>query len=622
MNHTSVTNPLNYRLILENVSPISVQPDAASNKKWQLVFSDSFSIRKWYTLKLANISDAEGYLMHDTLAGFFRYVSMRNDILIHEIMADPEPSIGLPNLEWIELINASSFPINLIGWRIGKTNSRSGPLPHFILMPDSLLLVCSSGAVAQLNAYGNCKSVTYFPALSNSGDQLILSDEKGKIIHTVSYLDLWHENQVKKAGGWTLEMRDIKNPCTGMGNWSSSVSVVGGTPGKHNSIKGENLDYEPPILNRGYVSNPQTVCLVFNETLDSTTAVDKFKYSFDDPNLSVMRVTFPIANHEVLQLSVSQSLDSGKMYVIQYDDLMDCVGNRTGNSEPLRLGVKKLPDSLDLVVNEVLFNPKTGGSDMVELYNRSTKVIDLEDCYLAHLNDLGAVDNITRISEIPFPLLPQEYIAVTTDKIAIIRQYPSCDQNRLVEVSQMPSYSDDEGNVILLNRHGLELDRLNYKDEWHFPLLAETEGISLERLDVNGKTQNPQNWHSASGSSGFATPGNKNSQSTPYEFGLISLSVGPKWISPNNDGIDDLLILEYNFDAPGNVLQAFIYDARGAMVKSWLRTELCGKRGKFYWDGMLDSGKRVGYGAYVLYVEYFNGNGYVQKMKQAFFVGN
>jgi hypothetical protein len=621
MDHASVMNTFNYRLKPANTIPASVLPDATSNKKWKLVFSDSFSIRKWYDLELTNINDAEGYLMNDTMVRFFRYISKRNDILFHEIMADPEPSIGLPNLEWIELINASPFPINLGGWRIGKTNSRSGPLPQFILMPDSLLLVCSSGAVAQLSAFGNCKSVTYFPTLSNSGDQLILSDEKGKIIHTVSYMDQWHENQVKKAGGWTLEMRDIKNPCTGLENWSSSNFSVGGTPGKHNSIQGENRDYEPPILNRGYVSDPQTICLVFNETIDSTVAIDKLKYSFDDPNLSVMGVTFPFANHEVLQLTVNQSLDSGKMYIIQYYDLMDCVGNRTGNSEPVRLGVKKLPDSLDIIINEILFNPKTGGSDMVELYNRSKYVVDLEDCYLAHLNDLGSVDNITRISEKPFPLLPQEYIALTTDKTALIRQYPSCNPNRIEEIAQMPSYGDDEGNVILLNKQGQVLDGLSYADNWHFPLLEETEGISLERLDVDGKTQNAQNWHSASGSSGFATPGQKNSQSVPYEVGQRSLLLRPKWISPNNDGMDDVLILEYNFDAPGNVLQAFIYDARGAMIKRWLRTELCGKRGMFYWDGMLDTGKRVGYGAYVLFVEYFNGNGEVRKWKQTFFVG-
>ncbi len=259
---------------------------------------------------------------------------------------------------------------------------------------------------------------------------------------------------------------------------------------------------------------------------------------------------------------------------------------------------------------------------MVELYNRSKHVIDLEDCYLAHLNELGDIDNITRISETAFPLLPQEYIALTTDKSALIRQYPSCNLNRVQEILQMPSYGDDEGNVILLNKQGQVLDGLSYADNWHFPLLEETEGISLERIDVDGKTQDVKNWHSASAGSGFATPGYRNSQSVPYEVGQRSLLLRPKWISPNNDGMDDVLILEYNFDVPGNVLQAFIYDARGAMVKRWLRTALCGRRGMFYWDGMLDSGKRAGYGVYVLYVEYFNGNGEVRKSKQTFCVGD
>lgn len=142
-------------------------------------------------------------------------VANRYDIVIDELMADPTPQVGLPNNEWIELRNTSATTFNLSGWRIGDAASQSGPMPSYNLLPDSFVIVCTASAVAAMSAYGPTISVTSFPSLDNTGDLIYLRSPQNRIIHSVSYSDAWYQNELKKDGGWTLEMIDSKNPAAG-----------------------------------------------------------------------------------------------------------------------------------------------------------------------------------------------------------------------------------------------------------------------------------------------------------------------------------------------------------------------------------------------------------------------
>jgi len=172
----------------------------------------------------------------------------RYDVVIDEIMADPTPQAGLPNNEWLELRNTTAAPINLQNWRIGDATGQSGPMPNFILQPDSMVIVCTGSAVAVMSAFGTTISVTSFPSLDNTGDQLFLRAANGRTIHAVAYTDAWYQNELKKDGGWTLEMIDTKSPCTGSSNWKASAGTTGGTPGKKNSIEAVNTDGTPPHI--------------------------------------------------------------------------------------------------------------------------------------------------------------------------------------------------------------------------------------------------------------------------------------------------------------------------------------------------------------------------------------
>ncbi|MEI9935355.1 MAG: hypothetical protein WDM71_11030 [Ferruginibacter sp.] len=81
-----------------------------------------------------------------------------------------------------------------------------------------------------MSAFGITISVTNFPSLDNTGDELILKDENGNVIHAVQYNTDWYQNELKKNGGWSLEMIDTKNSCSGFSNWIASKDQSGGTP--------------------------------------------------------------------------------------------------------------------------------------------------------------------------------------------------------------------------------------------------------------------------------------------------------------------------------------------------------------------------------------------------------
>src|SRR5258705_11564771 len=203
------------------------------------------------------------------LSPFFSLAQNRYDVVLDEIMADPAPQVGLPNNEWIELKNTTASSINLQGWRISDATGQSGPLPNFTLQPDSFVIVCTGSAVAAMSAFGTTISVTSFPSLDNAGDQLFLKAANGKTIHAVFYSDSWYQNEVKKDGGWTLEMIDTKSPCAGSTNWKASINVTGGTPGKKNSIDALNNDGAAPQLKRAYTTDNITIILVYDEPVDS-----------------------------------------------------------------------------------------------------------------------------------------------------------------------------------------------------------------------------------------------------------------------------------------------------------------------------------------------------------------
>jgi hypothetical protein len=538
----------------------------------------------------------------------------RYDIIIDEIMADPSPQIGLPNNEWIELKNTSTVSINLLGWRIGDSGGQSGPMPNYTLDPGSYVIVCTGSAVAALSAFGNTISVTSFPSLDNDGEQIYLRDLNGQVIHAIQYSSAWYQNEIKKDGGWTLEMVDTQNPCSGSNNWKASINNAGGTPGTINSVNALNSDGIAPQLKNAYTTDNTTIILVFDEPLDSISGATTSNYSLDGGvSVASAETLSPLFNQ--VRLKTNGALTDNIIYNVTANNIKDCKGNTIGINNKTRTGLAADAIAGDAVVNEILFNPRSNAYDYAEFYNKSNKILDASKLYIGNRNTVGVIGTISQLSTTPFYIFPGDYVVITENAENLALNYLVTKPESVLIRSSLPSFPDDEGYVLLINQQGNIVDEVNYSDKWHFKLLDNTEGVSIERVDIDGLSQSADNWHSAASTAGYGTPGYKNSQSKSLQSIAATIEVTPKVFSPDNDGFDDITSIQYKIEQTGYVANVTIFDAAGRLVRNLVRNGTLGTSGYWNWDGLDDKGLKLSVGTYIIFTEIFNLQGKKDKFK-------
>ena len=611
------SNVLNYLVSNGIGNPLTAVRDLSNPALVHLVFAANFPIRTNLTLTVNGVQDLAGNAISNGTIVFSYFIALQYDIVIDELMADPTPLVSLPDIEWIELRNTTAFNIDLLGWRVGKPSGQSGPMSSYILKPDSFVIVCTGSAVAAMSAYGPAISVTSFPSLSNAGDLLYLRSPEGTVVHSANYTDAWYQNELKKDGGWTLEMIDTHNPCSGINNWKASVDASGGTPGRKNSVDAVNTDQTTPKLLRAYATDSVNIVLVFNEPLDSTNASLASGYSISDGigtplTATPLSILFDRVN---LRLAGTSALLRNKVYTVTVTGVTDCGGNTIGTTNTALVGLYEHTDSFNIIINEILFNPRSTSNDYVEIYNRSNKILNLRNVYIANRNTTGVISSIEQLSAEDYLLFPQDFMVVTESRSLVLNDYIANNPDAFIEISSMPSFNDDKSNVILLNEQGNIVDEVAYTDDWHFKLLSNKEGVSLERIDYDAVSQSQQNWHSAATSVGYGTPTYKNSQYKMDAGVQGEITVTPDIVSPDNDGTDDFATISYVFPEPGYVCSITIFDAAGRPVRYLQRNALNGLKGNYRWDGLGEKNQKLPVGIYIIYTEVFNLQGKTKKFK-------
>jgi flagellar hook assembly protein FlgD len=104
------------------------------------------------------------------------------------------------------------------------------------------------------------------------------------------------------------------------------------------------------------------------------------------------------------------------------------------------------------------------------------------------------------------------------------------------------------------------------------------------------------------------TPGLKNSlfQTPGALTEMNTLEVTPNPFSPDADGHEDRLFINYLFEDPNYMLRVRIFDRYGRHVRSLAHSLHAGFEGSLTWDGRHDDGVTGRIGIYIVHIEAFN----------------
>ncbi len=514
-----------------------------------------------------------------------------HDLVLNEIHFDPPPGAS----EFIELYNRSTSAFDASHLRIRDARSSDVPITRssIPMAPGSfLVLVQDSAAFASEFRAVPFVPVRGWPTLNNTGDTIVLSTP----LSTVDSLEYDEKVGIR---GRSLERIDPDAP-SDVYNFAPSLDGFGSTPGERNSVFA--VDDTPPTVR-------------FVDQIDSLTLEVHLSESIRTEAIGTESVDYDVSIDHV------QPLTSFTLRVrltapptspaLRLRGISDYKGN---TSSTMHAPIAFLARPRDLVINEIMYEPRSGAYDgrpdqveFVELVNVSDRSISLTELVRTReVDEKGDADTLRFGRELT-ALQPGGILVVSAhDSAAIRAAYPDTFPVEAAAYIESPGLTLLNGGdrIRIHNRLGSVLDDLHYLPTWHYPDLSDRRGVSLERIDLESTTSHTANWSSSVSSDG-ASPGAVNTVAHVQvdDESHLGLSIQPLPFSPDGDGIEDVAVITYRLSRPTSNIRVRIFDVNGFEVRRLVPAELAPSDGRVLWDGRDDAGHLLRIGIYVVVFE-------------------
>ncbi|RZK51706.1 MAG: hypothetical protein EOO91_20500, partial [Pedobacter sp.] len=173
-------------------------------------------------------------------------------------------------------------------------------------------------------------------------------------------------------------------------------------------------DVTPPTLVSAKVLDELNVEVVFSERLQPSSALITNNYTVTNLSGPTSVTATSIAN--VYKLTFASALPSGD-YKLTVTGVKDLKGNQIATSNTASFFYVK-PYTLkkgDVLISEVLSNPRTGGVDFVEIYNNTNQILDLKELQLANVDANGIPASIKNVTNTSVYMPAKTYWVLTTN---------------------------------------------------------------------------------------------------------------------------------------------------------------------------------------------------------------
>ena len=440
-----------------------------------------------------------------------------NAIVLNEIMY--APTAGQP--EWIELYNRGISQINLKNFKLADNSTTvTVTSADKFISPGEYVILSRDSSIR--NFYNlSCELITFnLPSLNNSGDAVVLKDALGNIVDSLTYFTNWG------GSGVSLERISVDESSTSSTNWGSCISPNKATPCGKNSITqkdydlllaefipirkyvttGSDAQFNIKVKNRG-----KQTALNFNINLYKDVNFDSIPQSSE--LIDFLNINSLFSNDSISTIFNTSSLTAGAHYFIGHITFSndEDTTNNIAFAKLIAVSINEVRE--DIIINEIMYAPASGEPEWIELYNRSSKTIDLKNYSIADNSDT------VKVAFSSIELFPNEYLVIADD--STISNYYQLPGKNIIK--NFPALNNSGDKLIVLDSLFRIIDSTRYYTSW-----GGTNGKSLEKILIGGSSIDSTNWKSTKRKTG-GTPGAVNSVSPKdYDVEAVKILFNPR----------------------------------------------------------------------------------------------
>lgn len=268
-----------------------------------------------------------------------------------------------------------------------------------------------------------------------------------------------------------------------------------------------------------------------------------------------------------------------------------------------------------LYINEIMPNAtKDETEEYIELTNTTDREISLWQTWVAVRKkdgSLGTKYYVPYKMEHDFDrpkvryIEPHGYVCLSEAPELDSTYYMAPARSHFIRMD-MPGLNDLGACVVIGSDDGTVHDEVCYTEEMYGETIKNKKNVAIERGSTKQLSLDKSNWKAGPTLMNYGTPGYKNGNTAKEEetqkektgFWLES-----DHFSPNNDGFEDVLIVNYNTRHDDYGANFNVYNTKGQRIKNIYTNILLSAEGSIEWDGTNDNGEKVKAGMYIMIVE-------------------